>query len=317
MPVSKRLKKLLREALEEPSTLALMDMPRLRPSALPFCPILGLMNTVKAHKQKMELISFKDEFYTGVGTTVHELWQRHIVNHPVLGSHAWGCWECPACGEKKTNRRRPKLCKCGAPVQWKYVEPELRYRSIPGHCDMLLLDTDDGNVLLDLKTTSLRNATETRHFLPVPKHKHQLRAYAVMIERQHGIKIDKLLLVYHPRDSAEAKNEVVIRVAWNRRIHKETKTDLNGAIDAFSQLRIWWKGHTRVATRASLQPMINSRPCTSRAAYDRYMKDAFFKTKCPLYEKCVNSSRHRELAATILQAVFEELEKPVSLFPEK
>jgi len=182
--------------------------------------------------------------YTAIGTAVHEAVQQWLGYKRLL----WGSWECRVCGKTWTNRRSPGR-HCGQLVH--YIEYSLVHPNPAigeyGHADgILLVPMGLGYVVLELKTTSLRQAVIRAKEGPFRSARRQAHLYAEFFERGWArvihrnaageVLFDKparlpkgkcfgVFIIYIPRDRPTMKQWV----PWFRRIKR-------GQIDTLEEI---------------------------------------------------------------------------------
>jgi len=183
--------------------------------------------------------------YTAVGTAVHEAVQQWLGLKGLL----WGSWECRVCGKTWTNRRSPGW-HCGQLVhyiEYSLVHPD-PYIGEYGHADgLLLVPMDLGYVVLELKTTSLRQAKIRQKEGPFRSARRQAHTYAEFFELGWARVIHRdvagnvifnkrarlpkgrcfgVLIIYIPRDRPTMK----LWVPWFRRTKRGGVADLEALV---------------------------------------------------------------------------------------
>jgi hypothetical protein len=250
-----------------------------RSSNLPFCPVLYLLNRV--HSDDIKL-TFSEEFFTSIGTVVHEILQKYMSNTVNVIAE----WECSVCKHHhKKPQFRPKKCAgCGVDSS-KLVMREISLENVyglSGHLDFVLQITKGKkpvNVLLDFKT-STANSIKTGAGLPKARHHLQLQPYALGLWQKHRLQIHYYVIVYLSRDLPFKGNmrtfgyKVTKDMLVNRA--KILKHSNNGkkAVDKFI-------GNQSIE---GLKHIFNKyRPCVTRKDYDdpvEGMNLAFYGKPC-------------------------------------
>lgn len=137
-------------------------------------------------------------FYTSVGTTVHTVMQSYL---PMTGQFL-ADYECKHCG-KKYPLSHVYEC-CDMPTHYEEVEIDIGTKGgrngIQGHIDGIFLDSLKRYWIIDFKTTTLAGAPK-KEVDPGEGYRRQIRAYAVLLKKQYGIKVHGLMLVFIPRDN--------------------------------------------------------------------------------------------------------------------
>lgn len=294
-----KLETFLQTALSEAVSPAIAKEPGLRASAVPFCPILNMAQSLAAVKEPVQKVDYAGQFYTGIGTVVHTHWQASIVDHPMLGEHVFGNWVCQGCGKEVSKTFRPRPCDCHYPW-WRYKELSLRYRSLTGHCDMLFRDPDDGWTLLDLKTATTHHVEKTK--TAKPPHILQIRCYAYLLEKEYDIEIRRVALVYQAREY-HAKF-IPVSVVWDDHQRARIKRKLDYWCDNYSLARAALRGE------APLRQVAQARPCHTLEDYDREMAAAFYFTTCQFRGVCcVNRGKGLKPLLTGLVDEYRKLKK--------
>jgi len=138
----------------------------LRTSALSlFCPTHLALSLIYGRPSGN---SFAEDYYTGIGTAIHEVVQRWF---PLYGK-----WKCKNCG-KIVETWGPIIC---CRTMAKYVEYSLFYKGLTGHCDGII-KLADKIFLLEIKTSNAEKIKKMKS----PKREHicQANLYAAMVNR--------------------------------------------------------------------------------------------------------------------------------------
>jgi hypothetical protein len=185
----------------------------LRCSALPYCPRNTLFKWA-SYGLNFDMDAMM-AYYVGVGHAVHDMMQRYLA----LSGMFVADYKCRGkCG--KWHRLSTKSKCCGVPCQ--YNEVNIDYKGIKGHIDAILKVGDD-YYIVDFKTTSL-SASKTKKNKPGIAYMRQVRAYAYLLWKQHGIKVKGVMLVFLPRDNP--KNVVIWEEPVTPRSLDQTRLDL-------------------------------------------------------------------------------------------
>lgn len=170
----------------------------LRCSQLPYCPRSVLANY--GLRGLHQPVSMAMAFYTSVGTTVHTVMQSYL---PMSGQFL-ADYECRECG-KKYPLSHVHEC-CDMPTHYEEVSIDVGTKNgkngIQGHIDGIFRDSLGRYWIIDFKTTTLAGAPRKEQD-PGEGYRRQIRAYAVLLKRQHGIKVHGVMLVFIPRDNPE------------------------------------------------------------------------------------------------------------------
>lgn len=162
----------------------------LRPSALPFCPVgffcghatLGMASTM----------DFMGEYYTRVGTAVHDVMQKFMSP----SQRFLADWECLSCGKRRRMSHKNECCE----HTMKYHELLIDYKGIVGHIDGVFRDRRGRYWILDYKTSSLKGAPYKLKS-PGAAYKEQVETYATLLYLQYKIKVEGVMLMFLPRDN--------------------------------------------------------------------------------------------------------------------
>ena len=195
--------------------------PALRPSSFPSCSVINLMKYIQgdAAGHFEERHEFRMEYYTYVGTIVHEVSQLFMG----LSGVQYGHWKCinPKCKhgiaaqdiktangymvkegkltrEFTTNNICPNK-KCKTPMF--YIELEVVYgkgnKKICGHIDgvwKIPKELGGGYWIIDYKTSSMKKIEAGEY--PEKKHLYQLPIYAYILKKKYGMDIKGFSLIY-------------------------------------------------------------------------------------------------------------------------
>lgn len=160
-----------------------LEKPRevyLRPSMLPTCSIKLLDALIAENNDEHSDWGFGGDYFTSVGTTVHEFIERWCghSNYKI-----WGHWECPECGHKHEYTHINDCSKCGTKMG--YHEIEIEYLGFKGHIDCIII-TKKGVQICDYKTTTKDKAEKTNYKTHNMGYPLQINAYAYMVDKVWG-----------------------------------------------------------------------------------------------------------------------------------
>lgn len=250
--------------------------PKLRPSSFPLCPILTWRKMVKgAHLGYWpEEQEFSGQYFTQVGTLVHEVVQLYMGNTGKI----WGNWKCrnPRCKESKkkgltrkhtTNNKCP--C-CGSPMY--YEEIEVRYRGIVGHIDAIIYLGNGRYWVGDYKTTTKYKINSGK--LPEKAHLKQIPAYVHILRVTLKLNVVGFSLLYLSRDNPFYFSEESFY--WDKQWTIKAKAMLKG------EKRRYLAALESFKTR-KLHHIIQNKPCTSKKFYNQNLD---YYTPCPLLDVC-------------------------------
>lgn len=285
-----------------------------RASGLPFCAIYHAyrLRLKKAGPTLQSLGDWQEEFYTTIGTALHELWQKILVMSALESDRrmevkVFGSWECTSCKNIKTESFYPKYpCKCGNTLHWKYRELEFIYKGLGLHIDMLeYYPRVDQWVVSDLKTAGADNVEKGN--LEIEKNSFQIEAYCVILEELFDIKISKYCLWYQTRDKFNKYYPHF--VDWTPERFKRAKRRL----DRWTRTNKMIPDYLKKPSADNLLPMIDSRPCVDNKSYDREMRSKFkwdnhTKKACPFKDQCVSSQSSERMARNINATIEMEVD---------
>ena len=301
-PVSK----LVAEAMEASVVLPRGRAPQFRPSSFPCCSVLNWMQLLRFKKlgNNEEHKYFSMQYYTGVGTTVHE----KIQYFAGFTGKFWGNWKCinPVCKESKkarslydhlgnmvkegkptrTHTTKSTCPKCHEPMD--YIEFAIKYRGIDGHIDAIIkLDNGDWWVM-DYKTTSMKKVVAYK--FPEKKHLHQLPFYVYALEKKYakkfGMKLKGFSLIYIPRDNPRAFVEYKERWTdkWRVRCHNQFEAEYEK-----------WEAINSDVETETFDEVIRTKPCKSQSEYRSLMH---VYEDCPLLSICFTQKKLRNFLDT-------------------
>lgn len=297
----KPLSKLVGEAMSSEVVLPRGRGPEFRPSSFPSCPILNWMKLYrfKLLGNKENRHYFNMEYYTSVGTTVHEKIQYFMG----FTGKMWGHWKCinPSCKEahKAADKRdalgnilkegKPTLkyttenkCpSCKEPML--YIEFTIKFRGTTGHIDGII-KLDNGKwIVMDFKTTSMKKVRAGSAAFPEKKHLHQLPFYTYVMEKKYakrfGMKIDSFSLIYIPRDNPQAYYEHVEKWddKWRRRCANRFKAESEK-----------WEAIRTDLEEENFSNVVAHKPCNCVADYKSKM---YGYGECIMQDVCFSPSK--------------------------
>ncbi len=162
----------------------------LRPSQLPFCPLrFWLAISTEGLTRKSD---FYSQFYTSVGTTVHEVIQSHLHRSKRFISN----WHCRICGKTRYFTTSKKCC--GAVPD--YREVEINTKGMSGHIDAIFRDRKSRYWIVDFKTSSVASLAAKKRD-PGAAYKEQIGTYAMAVSKKYDIRIHGVCLVFIGRDN--------------------------------------------------------------------------------------------------------------------
>lgn len=256
-------------------------VPRLRVSGFPFCGLRAAYERMADIKPDPENTTSM-EYYTSVGTSAHEVFQRSLG----VRGRIYGNWKCrdEKCRGKRKFSLNSECPKCGKEME--YVEFEVTaFRHVSGHTDGLYLDLMKRNWLIDYKTSSMRvlNYQKSNPTLPYRKNVQQIESYVPMMEHQYNIDVQGWMLGYVPRD--DPKTICVKGCAMSQK-----KKDA-----AWQRIKLYDDQYEEVLNLNSLSQLRYLRDTKFCRNYDHYLRDMKGFKACPLEGVCFTSHLSRVL----------------------
>lgn len=209
----------------------------LHPSSFPYCGLRNLHDLVKGGMEADTFdMSATMEYYCGVGTVAHLIFQKQVRLLTGQEGVFVGDWTCPTC--KFENKFVPytkcKKCKSKA-IQGEVsrlsgdeISVTLGSRTT-GHTDDVYRIAGKYYVV-DYKTSSVR-AVQARNKwgrgLPYKHNVNQIESYIPLLETKYGIEISGWILLYAARDKPDREFAIVgaeIDDEKRARLHKMIRT---------------------------------------------------------------------------------------------
>lgn len=245
---------------------------RLRASGLPSCSLITLDKLIKVRDGEIEEDTARMEFYTSIGTQVHEWVQKWIAEK---GGVVYGHWNCPKCKHRLewTTENICPTCK----INMEYEEITLIYDIFSGHVDGVLKLPDPNTkakakgkgkskhkyVVYDYKTTSAKNV-ETMQFIPMDMHLIQVCAYAAVLRKVHKHDVESVSIFYIARDAPDKFRE--FSMPFTDDVYYYTIKFLHRQIKGF-------KAAMKSFETGKLETAVKYKQCSSFEDYlDNYMK---------------------------------------------
>ena len=256
-------------------------VPRLRVSGFPFCGLRAAYERMADIKPDPENTTSM-EYYTSVGTSAHEVFQRSLG----VRGRIYGNWKCrdEKCRGKRKFSLNSECPKCGKEME--YVEFEVTaFRHVSGHTDGLYLDLMKRNWLIDYKTSSMRvlNYQKSNPTLPYRKNVQQIESYVPMMEHQYNIDVQGWMLGYVPRDDPRT-------ICVKGCVMSQKKKDA-----AWQRIKLYDDQYEEVLNLNSLSQLRYLRDTKFCRNYDHYLRDMKGFKACPLEGVCFTSHLSRVL----------------------
>ncbi len=262
----------VQETLDNGTLLQPHDRERLRHlrfSGLPFCAIRWFAQSPQA-LAKASHKPFLFNYYTRIGTVVHEVFQSALVS--LIGKlpksvELVADWECASCKSLHRFQPLPGHCSsCGGRTlhfREHTISYTFRFRTPTGqkvsmkalgHVDLILRVTDGKRVyyiIVDFKTSSV-GKTSSPDFTVSAEYAAQIESYAAMVAHMQDVDVAGVAIVYIPRDSP------------HRFLVKATSLDHSTLKIRYDAMKRSLKElHTVHHARGmeDLLPLVGSRPC--------------------------------------------------------
>jgi hypothetical protein len=304
------ISKILRSVTEEVEVEEYVQ--KLRVSSLPIC---GLVDAVARLEKPGREIPYSMDFYTSIGTAVHETIQQRMTRSKKYGKIVYGRFECResegGCGYTSKIRLRPAslICPKCQSARLFYKEIAFDIHGVSGHLDMLTLDAHGNFVAWEFKTTNEYSINNPGMYLPYKKHHMQIQTYCMMLWKLYGIKVKMYTICYISRNKARDTNNPFSLdqfVTFAFKMTPAIRAMRLAEIVKIEAQDVAIKKLFAKPTAKNLKTLEDLRPCKSKADYhndDTGMTHAFFgKKTCPYLSKglCFHQHLHRSEAGMIL-----------------
>lgn len=284
------------------------DKPRdFRVSGAPHCALRMLLFS----KSKA---SYSMDFYTSIGTAVHETAQKWLAVGGYKG-RIFACWKALETGEIIGPCFKDEIPKSWDNYTVVYEEITINYRGLSGHVDLVVEILPGYFVVVDFKTTDLsgkkRQYPNWRNFYPASRSSiMQISTYATLLRKLFKLNIVAWSLVYVDRGKVISKPDDYhkVTVRWTPKKHKNMLEHINRACEnnkllvKLNKIIASSDSYSEEADRL-LKKLVVNRPCVDEDSYNAYMDYAFYKgyTKeesegvrngcCVLKDYCLDSHK--------------------------
>lgn len=249
---------------------------KLRPSSMPYC---GLRRALSAPEdlEKPRLENLATTYFTKVGHATHDAFQE-MVGH---GAAIVGNWKCGACKIWKMFDTFQTCPKCHKPM--KYKELEVKYgNTVVGHTDGLFrlqpkLGRKSPHVVIDYKTTQLKNVKKKKSPFPYKSNVSQIETYIPLLEGQYEIEVVGWLLIYLARDTPFRYGRYLVA----QETTAKHKVRLAKMIDRNVKV------HRKMLvseTRKDFEVLKKYKLCSDREFYEDKVLDEY--NPCPFADRC-------------------------------
>lgn len=266
-------------------------------------PICGMLHILKMLKNEPRQKPYSMDFYTSIGTAVHETIQYHLVNSPKTSDFMVGNFECKSCNWKSnipSGTRRPIACPQCRNTKLHYIEIDFNVKGITGHLDGLI-ETPTRRYALEFKTTSAENVEDPSKYLPYSKHFFQIETYCLMLGLLYRKLPTHYAIIYKNRNAGFTQYAGSSRLPYYSFVYKVTtemmekrRRELLRTINARKIVNhIMQRPNRQLVSQLS-----DIRPCRSAEDYRLNMKPTFFGDEnCPYAKSqtCWKKSQHGDI----------------------
>jgi hypothetical protein len=303
--IHKKIKEVFDEVYQMKRSHFTNKEPYIRPSMAPACSIKMFMKICKglADGGRWEVEeNFMMDYYTSVGTTTHEVFQKWFgYTGKLLGD-----WSCTCRGTKKIKKilgrqeyeiEVPKvisrmtfnsMCpKCGK--QMKYEELEIDVKGLTGHVDGVLefiVNKKKCHIVIDYKGTTaekIKNYKPGNPYtvFPDPKHTKQIGLYAYALNNYYGLNVIGHALLYTSRDTPIPKNKICA--------HFLTEEEWEKAEEIFKgqlkQIRVL----NKTLEDGRIERLMRNKLCPDYKYYSKNVKSRF--SECDYCDICFSAPK--------------------------
>lgn len=275
--------------LSKTSSESLQREVYLRPSMLPTCSIHLFMALLFEKYKVKGSDSFFMNYFTSVGTIVHETIQNFHSKGVDENIKVWGNWHCDICGTKWEHSSKNICSSCGKPAI--YDEIELAYGGFKGHIDCILL-TPKGVLVCDYKTSTNYNTTKPFSQLNVA-YSLQILTYCYMLSNVWGShfkdkgygKVIAGSLLFICRDNPN--NTAIHSIAYNKATRKVIKKMLKHAEVQLEAARYDFQ-------KNKIDKILETKCCKNKLDYLNNYSPFYKYAPCAYIEYCSNGSKLAE-----------------------
>lgn len=197
----------------------------LRCSQLPYCPRSVIADF--GLSGKFHTMDMAGAYYTSVGTTVHTVMQTYLAT----SGQFLADYSCKICKASYPLSHVHECCN--VPTIYEEVTIDvgtkkrngLKVGGIQGHIDGIFKDSQGHYWIVDFKTTTLMGAP-SKERSPGEGYVRQIRAYAVLLKHQYGIRVKGVMLVFIPRDNPSPNRIAIWEEVITDRDFKQGKLEL-------------------------------------------------------------------------------------------
>lgn len=255
-----------------------------RISGMPYCPIRKLLFSKPGNE------SFSMEFYTSIGTAVHETIQKWATVSDEARPRIYSCWKIKETGEVIGPCFYEDIPKKYANYTIEYEEITILYNGLSGHVDLVIEILPGKFIVIDFKTSNLtrnklREPYTWRNKYPASKSSIiQISSYSSLLTQEFGLNIVGWCLIYVDRGDVISNNESYYKVLkpWNKKKTKKFMKFIDQAcanntmLTKLNKIMDKADGYSSKA-ETLLNKIVKNRPCVDEHTYDSFMGLGFYK----------------------------------------
>ena len=257
-----------------------------RVSAFPFCPLRAFL-----FEQRTD--SYSMDFYTSIGTAVHETIQKWATISD-FADKIYAVWQSVETGEVYGPCKQEDLPKSWDNYTLAYEEVTISYDGLSGHVDLIIEILPGKYIVIDFKTTDIggkrvKFRSKWQDQDPASRSSIiQISSYCSLLSKIHGLNIVAWCLIYVDRGKVIQGSRDYYKVLrpWNEKKTKNMLKHIDKACannKRLQRLRKYMEESDDYSPKAvkTLKKMVVNRPCKDEESYDAWMDYKFFKMKGP------------------------------------
>lgn len=257
-----------------------------RISSFPYCPLRRLLFTGDYQE------SFSSNFYTTIGTAIHENLQRWLIKGS-FKEKVFSCWRIVETGEIIGPCLYRDIPKKYSNYAIQYEEITIAYNGLSGHVDLVVELLPNTYVVIDFKSTNLGlkkrqyPAGEWKNKYPASRNSIiQISCYSTLLKTLFKINVVAWCLVYIDRGDPIRNKTSFHKVLrpWNKKKHNDFLSKIDQACLNNKRLLklntiLNTKKNYSSTARELLVKLVKNRPCTDEDSYDEWMAYGFHSYK--------------------------------------
>lgn len=255
-----------------------------RISGFPYCPIRRLLFNKPSNE------SFSMEFYTSIGTAIHETIQKWATESEEARGRIFSCWKIKETEEVIGPCFYKDIPKKYSNYTIEYEEITIKYRGLSGHVDLVLEILPNKFIIIDFKSTNLtrnklRKPYTWRDKYPASKSSIiQISSYSSLLTQEFGLNIIGWCLIYVDRGDVISNKDSYHKVLkpWNKKKTRnfmkfvDQACDNNKRLTKLNSIITKSDGYSSKAEDL-LNKIVKNRPCVDEHTYDSFMGLGFYK----------------------------------------